>query len=298
MMSALDLVIMNRQSTDNPLYVYNNNGDRIDISDHPVIGQPSLIDSFRSYLDNVDMSKQTGRYMFNNVVVPRVTTILDYCSGNSENLMMWAAKLGNDYKYEKERVLNIGTKVHKAIEEYITAGSTYCLRNLNSGIKREVLTSFSNFLSWYNKVIYELGWSVEIITTEVPLICPWFGGTADVIMEINGKKYVVDFKTSKKLTQEYFIQVSVYKWILDNFYFSEYGTIDGIGLLRFDKKKSSFEDIFLESRNVEDFIFMNHCQQVFSLALNLYYSMKSNEVEMNTIKKNKKEEKKYDLQNS
>ena len=296
-MSAMDLVIMNKQNPDNPLYVHNDNGDRIDISDQPILQHPNLVDSFRSYVDNVDMNKLNKRYMYNGVPVPRVTTILEYCSGSNEYLMRWAARLGDKYTYEKQRTLDIGSKVHEVIEEYLTLGTTYGLKNLSSSMKNEVQTSFNNFLSWYKRVTVNFGWRIEIFASEIPLICPWFGGTADAIMVINGRRYIIDFKTSKKLTLEYFIQVSVYKWIIDNFY-PDLGVIDGIGLLRFDKTYNVYEDIYLDVSNNDDSSFINYCQQIFSLALNLYYSMKSMEVDMNTIKKNKKEERKNDLQNS
>lgn len=296
-MSAIDLLVMNKQNSDNPLYIHNDNGDRIDISNQPILQHPNLVDSFKSYTNNVNTSTLNKRYMYNGIPVPRVTNILEYCSGSNEYLMKWAAGLGEEYSYEKQRTLDIGSKVHEAIEEYLTSQTTYSIRNLSSEIKSEVITALNNFYSWYFKVTNRLKWNIEVFACEIPLISPWFGGTADAIIVINEKRYVVDFKTSKKLTLEYFIQVSIYKWIIDNFY-PEYGTIDGVGLIRFDKISETHEDIFLDISNQNDLNFICHCQQIFSLALNLYYSMKSTEVDMNTIKKNKKEERKNDLQNS
>lgn len=271
-MSAIDLILMNKQLTDNPVYAYNGNGDRIDLSCQPMIEQPNFLDTVNSDLLTRE-GKDFERYMFNGVFVPRVTSILDYCIADSkEFLMKWASSLGSRYNSEKHQTLSVGTKIHEAIAEYFTSGTMYCIKNLDNYTKSEIKKGVNNFMTWYNHVTIDLGWSVEIFISEVPLICPWFGGTADAILIINGKRYIVDFKSSKRIYQEYFIQVSAYKWIVDNFY-PNYGPIDGVGILRFDKKLDIYEDIFLETSDINDFQFINHCQQIFSLAIHLYYSM-------------------------
>ena len=287
-MSSMDLVMMNRQLTDNPLFVYNGNGDRIDISSQPVMEMPNLLDEVGSDLLNRSNDKIFGRYMFNGVRVPRTSTILEYCSGNREYLMKWAAKLGDKYDSEKVKSLDTGTKAHEVIAEYLTSGTMYTLNRVRSN-KQEVMNSVDNFIAWYNNATIVLGWKVELIISEVPLICPWFGGTADAILEINGKRYLVDFKTSKRMVPEYFIQVSAYKWIIDNFY-PEYGPIDGVGILRFDKFSKTYEDLFLEMCNSFDAYYIMHCQKVFALAVNMFYSMNVLTNETSEIKKNKKEE--------
>lgn len=291
-MPAIDLITMNRQLTDKPLYVYNDNGDRFDISSQPILDPPDLLETVGSELVDRRNNHIFGRYMYNGVRVPRVTSVLEYCSGETEYLNRWAAKLGDKYTEEKFRILNAGSKIHELIEDYLSKGTTFGAKNIASSIKREVLTSFNNFLSWYNKVTITLGWEVELFVSEVPLICPWFGGTADAILIINGKRYLVDFKSSKKLTPEYFIQVSVYTWIIDNFR-PDLGPIDGVGLLRFDKYKSNcYEDIFLERDNPYDAQYINHCQQVFSVALNMFYSMNVLLKETSMMKKEKAKVKK------
>lgn len=287
-MSAMDLVMMNRQLTDDPLYVYNNNGDRLDLSASPQIEQPLLLDAIGS--DLLDRStSEFGKYIYNGIRVPRVTTILEFCSGNREYLMKWAAKLGSNYVGQKQKTLNTGTKVHETIAEYLTSGTTYTLKKTPPSMREEVYKSVNNFMAWYNHVTIDLGWSVEIFASEIPLICPWFGGTADAILIINGRKFVVDFKSSKRISIEYFIQVSAYKWVIDNFY-NEYAPIDGVGILRFDKLSDTYEDIFLEMCVQEDAMFICHCQSVFGLALNMFYSMSVLNKETSIIKESKKNE--------
>lgn len=286
-MSAMDLVLMNRQLTDNPLYVYNSNGDRMDLSSQPYIECPNFMDTVRSDLLQ-RKGKDYSRYMYNGVKVPRVTSILDYCEGNIESLLRWASKLGHVYVGEKSRILNSGTKVHEVIAEYLTSGTTYSLNNVRKEYREDVNTSFKNFMAWYNRVTIDLGWKVELFISEVPLICPWFGGTVDAILIINGRRFLVDFKSSKRIDNKYFIQTAVYKWIIDNYY-PDYGPIDGLGILRFDKKLDVYEDLFLEMSDPNDAAFIFHCQQVFGLAVNMFYSMEIINAEAAQIKENKKD---------
>jgi hypothetical protein len=187
----------------------------------------------------------------------------------------------------RDRTLSAGTKAHEVIAEYLTSGTTYTMKNVPRTNRREVKKSVNNFMAWYNHVTLNLGWKVEIFLSEVPLICPWCGGTADAILIINGRKFLVDFKTSKKISPDYFIQVSAYKWILDNFY-PQYGPIEGVGILRFDKSADTYEDIFLEMNVPQDAQFILHCQQVFGLALNMFYTMNVITAEANNIRNEKK----------
>ena len=281
-MSALDIVQMKRQNSDNPLYVYNTNGDRFDISTEPVLDTPDLKNTVEFEKLNRE-GKAYSRYMFNGVRVPRVTSILSYCEGDTDGLMRYAANLGRRYYEVNKNTLDIGTKVHEAIAEYLTAGTTYCLSNTPYKLRREVDQCLRNFIAWYNNATMNLGWKVEIFISEVPLICPWFAGTADAILIINGKRYIVDFKSSKRISTSYFIQTSAYKWIVDNYY-PDYGPIDGLGILRFDKFNDVYEDLFLEMSDPNDTSFITYCQQVFGLALNMFYNMEILNTEFMTIK--------------
>ncbi len=287
-MSTIDLSNMNTPLTDNPLYVYNDNGDRIDLSASPQITQPLLLDAIGSdFLDR--NGYEFGVYTYNGIKLPRVTTILEFCSGNREYLMRWAARLGPEYSNEKRKSLDTGTKMHETIAEYLMSGTTYTLRQVPPSMRKDVYKSVNNFIAWYNHVTIDLKWQVYLFASEIPLICPWVGGTADAILIINGRKFLVDFKSSKKISVEYFIQVSAYKWIIDNFY-PEYGPIDGIGILRFDKSNDIYEDIFLEMCVQEDAMYISHCQSIFGLALNMFYSMNALGKETSFIKESKKDE--------
>lgn len=288
---------MNKPLTDNPVYLYNDNGDRFDISSQPMIDEPLLLNAVES--DLLNRKTNDFKYEFNGVKVPRVTAIIKYCTGNVDGLVRWAANLGPKYYTENAHILDIGTKVHETIEEQLTKGTQYTLRRTSTNIRNEVKQCVHNFMAWYNHVTKNLGWIVEVMLIEVPLVCPWFGGTADLVLKINGINFLIDLKTSKKITPDYFIQVSAYKWVIDNFY-PEYGPIDGVGVLRLDKYSNKYEDVFIDINTPEDIYFINHCLQTFGIALNMYYQMNilaketTNIIKTKTKSKNKKGSKEND----
>lgn len=251
-------------------------GDRLDVSNQPQFPTSDLLDILRNGKIKRELADFSS-YDFNGVPVPRVTTVLDYCSGNPEFLLRWAAGLGDSYNYEKRATLKIGTAVHNLIEEYLMKGTTFSLQrtNIDTNLKNYVFIAFNNFLHWYMKATKELGWTISVYIVEMPIVCPWCAGTFDALIDINGKRYLIDFKTSKKLDAKYIVQVSAYLWIVNNFY-PDLGTIDGVGLIRLDKFNAKcYEDLFFELSNPADAAYIYQCQQVFGLALQMFYSMHS-----------------------
>lgn len=277
-----ELENLNIARSSDPIYLYNANGDRIDVSMEPALPNQD----FDEYLEDTRRKgKEYSIYEFQGVRVPRVTSILKYMDGDNDGLNFWAANLGKNFYRERERIRDIGTKLHEAIAEYLSQGTLSTIQHLRGPLRNEVLNCFRNFLAWYNHV-KRIGWKVEVICTEFPLVTPWYGGTTDLIARINGRKYVIDFKTSKSIDYKYIIQTVAYKWAIDNYY-PEIGPIDGVGIIRFDKKEDVFEDIFLDVSDPYDLSIMNHCLNSFTYALNLYYSVNVLQQQINSTIKSK-----------
>lgn len=276
----MNLANMNLQLSDNPIYVYNDNGDRYDISNFPDLEYHDI----KQLLGSDSLSrkgKAFERYMFGGVYVPRVTSILSYCRSDNDYLMKWAAKLGDNYNTEHENVLYTGSMVHELIEEYLLSKTSYIMSRVRK-CKDEIITSYNNFLSWYNSIPL----NISVYVSEMPLICPYYGGTLDAILTIGDKNYLVDFKTSRSISSEYFIQLSAYLWIINNYY-PDIPKIDYIGVLRFDKKKQNcYQGVFLELNKPEDIQYIYQCQHTFFSALNVFYSMNVLQQETSYIIKN------------
>ena len=133
-----------------------------------------------------------------NIPVPSVTTILDKTSDKTA-LIAWRKRVG---EAEANRVskesAGLGTKVHDALEKHILG---------------EEVTFGNNMVSVMAKDMSELmineGFANidEVWGTEIGLIAPGlYAGTTDCIGVHNGQDAIIDFKTSKKIKKEEWIE--------------------------------------------------------------------------------------------
>ena len=228
-------------------------------------------------LDNISdeyRSKNFDTYKFNGIPIPRVSNILKECI-SKEFLISWAARLGTQqYMIEKNRATTIGTRVHEMIENYLLTGN-----DLNLSYKivpnyiKSVNIAYNNFKLWVDN-INNLGYKIEkILAIEQKVTCPYYGGTIDCIMKINGAIYIIDFKTSKQISYEYIIQTCAYMWLINNRFFPEISHIDGVGIIRVDKEKEGkFEDLFLNEHIPYQKEIIDQYIRGFGSLLNSYYN--------------------------
>ena len=107
---------------------------------------------------------------------------------------------------------------------------------------------------------------MKVLMEEQQLVCPWFGGTLDLLIEIYGKVYLLDFKTSNYPSYKYFLQLSAYRYILKYYHNIE---IDGCGIIKLNKKCIKFEEFIIDKSNPDYESFMNQCETTF---LSLVYA--------------------------
>ena len=100
-------------------------------------------------------------------------------------------------------------------------------------------------------------------------MCPYYGGTLDLFLFIDGKKYIVDFKTSNHFNYKYHLQTAAYRRLL----YYEYGFIvDGIIILKLSKKDISFEEQVLDLSDYNTLNYINQCDQTFQSLVYAYYN--------------------------
>ena len=192
-------------------------------------------------------------YFYNKKPVPRVSEILSACIGR-EYLTNWAASLGDNFKTEKFRILDTGTYAHNMIEDFLSYGYVREDTKLALGLNpytEQSTNCYYNFVRWWNSMI-EQGVKIKIEELEKPLVCPLYGGTADIvadIMDADGypRKYILDFKTSKAISIDYLYQTMMY---LEAYNFNtpdpeQHAT--GIGVIRCDKFDNKFEFIHIDA---------------------------------------------------
>lgn len=198
-------------------------------------------------------------YTYKGVKVPRVTVILSKMI-HEDFLMYWSNNLGLKHKHYKsvlDEAARLGSKAHKGFEMFIKEGEV-----------REDAPFFpmKAFLSWWNTIRENN--KVEVLGQEHPLVCPYYGGTYDLLLSINGKKWLVDFKTSNKVTYKYFLQLAAYNMILRDY---ESTNLSGVMILQVEKNRPIYHEYFLDFDNPNQKAYFDVCERTFLSLLYGYY---------------------------
>lgn len=151
--------------------------------------------------------------------VPSVTWIAGHYP-KGIGFYKWLADKGWDESQAiKAAAGDKGSKVHEAISAILrgeevridskfTNPSTEQLEELTL----EECDAIKTFVDWRNEVKPEsIAWDVTIFSEKYG-----YAGTIDYICRIDGKVYIVDFKTSAEVWSEYELQVSAYKQPLES----------------------------------------------------------------------------------
>lgn len=218
-------------------------------------------------MELIDPNKYIGT--FSKYGVPRVTEILSAML-HEDFLMTWANNIGL-YKHQKYKdVLNtsadIGSSVHEAIENHVSGKGIFDQSKYPDDTRRGIVMAFNSFLEWWDIILKQ---NYKVLMQEHTLVCKYFGGTLDLLMEINGKIYIVDFKTSNHPSYKYFLQLAAYRYILMN----EYNiNPDGCLILMLDKSKCHFTELLLDFGNEEHLAYIEQCQETFLSLVYAYYN--------------------------
>ena len=157
--------------------------------------------------------------------LPSVTTILGIL--NKPALIPWAVKLSVEYlekvmragkTYTPEKFLEMldaaksrhrkikqaaaitGTQVHDMLEKHILARL--------AGVKppKETHICYKAFVIWEEKEKWEWIASEETVWSK-----KGYAGTLDAIAKKDGETWLIDFKTSNRIYEEYIMQLAAYK---------------------------------------------------------------------------------------
>lgn len=146
------------------------------------------------------MAKKNNIYLIESKKVPSVTTILDVLS--KPGLEIWYGKLGlSEANKQKNAAADFGSSVHSAIEA-VYGDQTPHYEDT------KLATVVANFKTWCDKNIQEwITFEKAVFNDELK-----YAGTVDAYAILKGSKklVLVDFKTSKKVRDEYYLQVAAY----------------------------------------------------------------------------------------
>ena len=202
---------------------------------------------------------EVGEYKF-----PSVTTIISDSFNKSGGLLQWSANCAVEYIKENGLVdnwydearfayknisteaLDIGSQVHGHIEYYLKSGKEPRIE------EEKTLSAFVAFIEFADSV------NLEPITLEETVIGEAWAGTLDFYGTMNGKLYVIDFKTSKAhYMAEMGAQIAAYR--------SCKPEAVGSGILRLDKE-TGYPDWKDYSKRYESDL------NVFNKCVELYYA--------------------------
>lgn len=193
-------------------------------------------------LTRLEDYKMSRSYGIEGIEYPSVTTILGVLS-KGDALLGWAAKCavqfvrenaeglglekalelaGTQWKDAREEAADIGSEIHELIHKYVKFG-----KDATGVLRPEVENGFLAFLDW------EKEHKVQWISTELQVVSRvhGFAGTLDAICLFDGKKYLIDFKSSKGFYDGFDMQLSAYRIAA-----AELGhQTEGCGILRLDK---------------------------------------------------------------
>lgn len=215
-------------------------------------------------------------YAFNGHPVPRVTKILSRCI-HSDSLMYWANSLGfkrQSYKETLSAAANVGSECHANIDAFLEDNS----HEEDFDITWQAKNAYRSFLLWYKNLVSNN--MVEVIYHEKSLSCQYFGGTLDGLYRINGKVYLVDYKTSNHITFNYCLQLAAYRYMLREILHME---VDGIVILQLCKTEEAYNEYVLNFSNMNHLAFMNDCERTFFSLVYAYYNISYIEKQYNAL---------------
>lgn len=220
-------------------------------------------------------------YMYNGVPVARVTTILEETASNA-GLVIWANRLG--FKHisstaASKMFTDIGSEVHDYAECVVNGYET----RLHSHTP-EAANCKAAFDKWWDDLNKQHE-KVRVLKTECPMSCKWFGGTCDLIINIDGKNILVDYKTSKDIYNQYFLQLAAYKYLIEECTFGSTMKLDGCMIVRLPKDGKPYETKMLDFSNPVHRKIINDAESTFWSMVLTYYSRSNVYSELNRVRK-------------
>lgn len=145
----------------------------------------------------------------NGVEVASATSILKIL--NKPFLSKWANSLG----WKRQNVDKVllassekGTMIHEAINAYLF-GEKFKFEENENCDKATLMYALDNFITWQKNNDFKPIWG------EKKMVCEEFGGTVDLYCELDGKKTILDFKTSKSFYSSMFLQLAAYTYMME-----------------------------------------------------------------------------------
>lgn len=186
--------------------------------------------------------------------VPSATTVLKLI--NKPSLQKWANIMG--FKRQNtdiilERSADIGTVVHALIEKFMMKRE-YEYKESKYHDRELIACYLDNFIDWHKKT------EVTPYDMEMHMVSEKYGGTVDFYGEVDGKKTILDFKTSKAFYESMFLQLGAYVQMLEE----KGNKVEQVAILRVNQDKHAIK--FKTREEIQPYI------DCFNQLVELFYS--------------------------
>ena len=145
-------------------------------------------------------------YRRNGEYYPSITYVLSHYP-KGKFFEDWLKKVGYSAEYIVKKAAEQGTQVHEMIEDYLNGKELNFLSpSGNPMYDPTVWQGFLRFVDWWEKH------NPTLLETEVHLFSDKLkvAGTCDLVCEIDGEVWIIDFKFSNHIQTTYELQTAVY----------------------------------------------------------------------------------------
>ncbi len=184
---------------------------------------------------------------------------------SAEPLIAWAWNLGRegkDYRKERDKAADIGTIAHFLIECFLN-NQVADLSDYGQEDIDKALLCYNKFIDWWDEQ------HLEKVATEIQLVneAHRYGGTIDLIAKRpSGDHVLIDFKTSKKISESYWRQCAGYAALWNCHQIEESTEITSHAIVRIGKQdEGDFEVVWKDDLSKEWFVFQKQ--------VDLYWAM-------------------------
>lgn len=153
-------------------------------------------------------------YRRNGNYYPSVTHVLSYYP-KGVHFEDWLKKVGYASEYIVKKAAEEGTQTHNLCEDYLNGEECSFLNQYgNPAYPPHVWSMFLNFVDFWETH------KPQLIETEVHLFSDKLkvAGTCDLVIELNGERWILDLKTSNHLQTTYDLQTAVYSQCYEECY--------------------------------------------------------------------------------
>ena len=195
--------------------------------------------------DHLQITLPDSRYYRRNgEYYPSITYILQaYPKG--KHFEDWLKKVGNNADWIVKKASEEGTTIHEMIERYFEGEEIkYLNKDGHPTMNPEIWKMFLRFVDFWET------YTPTLLETEVSLFSDTLrvAGTCDLVCEIKGERWVIDFKTSNNLQTTYDLQTAIYAKCYEECYGK---SVDRTGVLWLKSSKRGPKDGLMQGKNWE-----------------------------------------------